>query len=182
MKKITLPLSGSILLLSACSLPGNNLNQWMQDEQNKAKNNVRPVEVPTLSKPSEYVDPVINGLNIFDPKRARPSQQSGINVPNPNRPKEILENFSLENLRYVGSIKNANGTSGTSAFIEAEGHTYTVKVGNYLGQNHGRITSITPDKIILTELVENSYGEWENRSAELELNATDNSSNQSKTN
>ncbi len=176
MKKILVCLSG-LSLLSACSLTGGDLTQWMQDEQNRAKSNVRAVEVPTLSKPAEYIDPVIIGLNVFDAKRIRANQQSGINAPNPNRPKEILENFSLESLRYVGSIKDAQRTS---AFIEAEGHTYTVRVGNYLGQNHGRISAITPDKIILTELVENSYGEWESRPAELELNA--NTSNQANTN
>lgn len=167
--------------LAACSMPGNDLDDWMQETQRQAENNVRPVEVPTLSKPAQYIDPVINGLNIFDPKRIRVNQQTGINVPNPNRVKEILENFSLESVRYVGSINRGNQVS---AFIEANNHTYTVRIGNYIGQNHGRITAITPDKIIVNELVENSYGEWENRPVELGLNekTEDSTGNQSKTN
>ena len=87
-----------------------------------------------------------------------------------NRSKELLENYSLENLRYVGSI----GTPGSlSALIEiqvnGEPHVYTVKPGNYLGQNFGRISKITADKIDLVETVEDTYGNWVNRPAELLL-------------
>lgn len=170
-----------VCCLAACSMPGSDLDDWMQETQRQAENSVRPVEVPTLSKPAQYIDPVINGLNVFDPKRIRANQQTGVNAPNPNRTKEILENFSLESVRYVGSIKRGNQVS---AFIEANNHTYTVHIGNYIGQNHGRITAITPDKIIVNELVENSYGEWENLPAELGLNekTEDSTGNQSKTN
>ena len=90
-----------------------------------------------------------------------------------------MENFSLESLRYVGSIKRGGQVS---AFVEAGGHTYTVRVGNYLGQNYGQITAITPDKLILSEVTEDSYGAWQRRTAELELNTTPDASNQSKPN
>ena len=151
----------AVLLLTACSLTEGNLQQWMDNAQAEAKSKVRQPQIPTISKSPEYVD-----------------QQSGINAPNPDRPKEILENFSLESLRYVGSIKRGGQVS---AFVEAGGHTYTVRVGNYLGQNYGQITAITPDKLILSEVTEDSYGAWQRRTAELELNASD-ASNQSESN
>lgn len=178
MKKNILRLT-AFMLLTACSLTEGDLQQWMENAQAEAKTKVRQPEIPTISKSPEYIDPVINGLNIFDPKRIRVNQQTGINAPNPNRPKEILENFSLENLRYVGSIKR---DGQLSAFVEAGGHTYTVRVGNYLGQNYGQITAITPDKLILSEVTEDSYGARQRRTAELELNTTENAANQSKPN
>lgn len=178
MKKNILKLT-AFILLTACSLTEGDLQQWMENAQAEAKTKVRQPEIPTISKSPEYIDPVINGLNIFDPKRIRVNQQTGINAPNPNRPKEILENFSLESLRYVGSIKR---DGQLSAFVEAGGHTYTVRVGNYLGQNYGQITAITPDKLILSEVTEDSYGAWQRRTAELELNTTENATNQSKSN
>ena len=150
----------AIFLLTACSLTEGNLQQWMDNAQAEAKSKVRQPQIPTISKSPEYVDPVIN-------------------APNPDRPKEILENFSLESLRYVGSIKRGGQVS---AFVEAGGHTYTVRVGNYLGQNYGQITAITPDKLILSEVTEDSYGAWQRRTAELELNTTPDASNQSKPN
>ena len=178
MKKNILRLT-AFMLLTACSLTEGDLQQWMDNAQAEAKTKVRQPEIPTISKSPEYIDPVINGLNIFDPKRIRVNQQTGINAPNPNRPKEILENFSLESLRYVGSIKR---DGQLSAFVEAGGHTYTVRVGNYLGQNYGQITAITPDKLILSEVTEDSYGAWQRRTTELELNTTENAANQSKSN
>ena len=165
--------ASAVFLLAACSLTEGDLQQWMDNARAEAKSKVRQPQIPTISKSPEYIDPVINGLNIFDSKRLRVNQQSGINAPNPDRPKEILEN-----LRYVGSIKRGGQIS---AFVEAGGHTYTVHVGNYLGQNYGQITAITPDKLILSEVTEDSYGAWQRRTAELELNIPD-ASNQSKPN
>jgi len=99
----------------------------------------------------------------------------GSNAPNPNRPKEALEAFSLENMRYVGMLSNGSKTAG---FIDVNGHVYTVYPGNYIGQNYGKIQSITDDLIVLTELVEDSSGNWIYRKAELPLsNNAENSSN-----
>ena len=74
-----------------------------------------------------------------------------------NRPKETLEAFSLENMAFVGTLQSGGKVSG---FIKVNDHVYTVYPGNYIGQNYGRIQSITEDKIILTEQVEDSYGNW----------------------
>ena len=46
---------------------------------------------------------------------------------------------------------------------------HRVQVGNYIGQNHGKITEITEDKIMLQEIVPNGSGGWEERDAELAL-------------
>ena len=44
--------------------------------------------------------------------------------------------------------------------------------GNYIGQNYVRIQSITPDKLILTELNGSSYGNWVYRNVELPLSGS----------
>ena len=102
-------------------------------------------------------------------QRMKAAFQNG-SAPNLNRTKELLENYSLENLRYVGSIGSKNALS---ALIEVEvngqPHVYTVRPGNYLGQNFGRITKITADRIGIVETVEDTFGNWVNRDAELTL-------------
>jgi type IV pilus assembly protein pilP len=92
----------------------------------------------------------------------------GGNAPDVNRPKETLEAFSLENMAFVGTLQSGGKVSG---FIKVNDHVYTVYPGNYIGQNYGRIQSITEDKIILTEQVEDSYGNWVYRKAELPLSS-----------
>lgn len=163
MKKITL-LSG-LLFLAACSSEPGDLREWMDQTQAEAKKNVHVSKVPSVDVNTTYQAPVQPKLNDFDAKRLVLSRQ-GANAPDMNRPKEILEGFSLENLKYVGSLQQGKQAS---AFIEADGHVYTVNVGNYLGQNYGRITQILPGKIILTETVEDMYGEWTPREAEVVL-------------
>jgi type IV pilus assembly protein PilP len=46
---------------------------------------------------------------------------------------------------------------------------YQVRVGNYLGQNYGRITRITETELGLREIVQDAAGEWIERPATLEL-------------
>ncbi|SAY51235.1 PilP protein [Neisseria weaveri] len=164
-----------LTLLSACSSEHEDLQEWMQNTQKQARANIKPFEAPSVKPMPPYIPPNQNGLNAFDPKRLNMIHK-GANAPNLNRPKEVLENFSLENLKYVGLLENGKQTSG---FIEAENHIYTVAEGNYIGQNFGLIKSITADKILLREVVEDSQGNWVFREAELLLSSGE--TNQDKT-
>ncbi|MBP6393677.1 MAG: pilus assembly protein PilP [Neisseria sp.] len=160
-----------LLLLAACGPQHSDLREWMQQTQQQAKTRIQPFEAPSITPVQSYTPPNFSGLNAFNSKRLNLAQQ-GVNAPDTHRPKELLEGFSLENLKYVGTLTAGRAISG---FVEADGHVYTVKPGNYIGQNYGRIQSITSDKITLVEVVEDSYGNWIFRNAELPLNnAADN--------
>ncbi|MCP2041254.1 type IV pilus assembly protein PilP [Neisseria sp. HSC-16F19] len=153
--------------LTACVGPHDDLQQWMNDTRQAAKANLQQPEPPQLPTPASYTPPINSNMNAFNSARLKMGMQ-GSNAPDMNRPKEVLENFSLENLLYVGSLSGAG--KATSAYVSADNHVYTVKVGNYLGQNYGRITAIHPDKLIITEQVEDTYGEWTQRQVEMPLN------------
>lgn len=155
-----------LLSLAACTPTYDDLSQWMVQTRKDAKKHIIPFEEPTVIPPKAYIPPSYSGLNAFDSRRLQTAIARSSNAPNLNRPKETLEAFSLENLRYVGSLRSGNKISG---FIQAENHTYTVVPGNYIGQNYGRIEKITTDKIVVTEMIEDSYGNWIYRTAELPL-------------
>ncbi|MFC3874492.1 pilus assembly protein PilP [Neisseria musculi] len=161
-------LLAGILALSACTPAHEDLNQWMNETRQQSKLKVIPFEAPSVSQAKTYTPPNHSGLNAFDSKRLNAAQQ-GANAPNASRPKEVLENFSLETLKYVGTLSKGNRVTG---YVEADGHVYTVQPGNYIGQNHGRIQSITADLITITELVEDTYGNWTYRKAELPLSSS----------
>ena len=169
--KAKLLLLSSIILLSACSEESGNVQEWMNQKKAEAKTKVRPVEEPAKLEPVAYFPPEFSGPNAFSTARLRAAYQNS-QIPDLNRPKELLENYSLENLNYVGSI--GAGTA-LSAMIEVEGHVYTVNVGNHVGQNFGRIVRITPDVIKVVEVVEDASGNWTNREAEIVLNDSGNS-------
>jgi type IV pilus assembly protein PilP len=46
---------------------------------------------------------------------------------------------------------------------------YQVKLGDYLGQNYGRITRIAETEIAMREIVQDAAGEWIERPATLQL-------------
>ncbi|UOO90398.1 pilus assembly protein PilP [Vitreoscilla massiliensis] len=158
-KKKYIPLIGIALLLSACS-EHDDLRQWMSNVKQKAIKSYPEQTVPSINAMATYIPPAFVGLQAFNPDRLKAGRQTGDNGPNMNRPKEILEAFGLEKLAYVGSLVKGGQTAG---FIKVDDHIYTVNVGNYLGQDFGRIVAIEPDRIVLQEMVEGTDGTWEHR-------------------
>jgi type IV pilus assembly protein PilP len=53
--------------------------------------------------------------------------------------------------------------------IKADIGLYRVKVGNYMGQNFGLITSITESQVQLRELIQDPAGDWTERQSTLQL-------------
>jgi type IV pilus assembly protein PilP len=162
-----------ILTLGACSAANEDLHEWMQNTSQQAKSIPIKRKQAELNIQPSYTPPVQPQMNIFDPARLKAGLQ-GKNAPDLNRPRQILENYSLDQLHYVGLIK-ATGKA-PSAFIAVDGHVYTANLGNYLGQNFGRITAITPDEIVISELVEDSYSNWSSRRASIPLHTADSAS------
>ena len=83
--------------------------------------------------------------------------------PDPNRRKEELESYALDSLRMVGTLEQDAQTWGLVK--TAEGTIHRVISGNYMGQNDGKITRISEDKIELIELVPTGSGFLERESA-----------------
>jgi type IV pilus assembly protein PilP len=55
------------------------------------------------------------------------------------------------------------------ALLRVDNLLYQVKVGDYLGQNYGRITGIAETEIALREVVQDAAGEWIERPVTLQL-------------
>ena len=83
--------------------------------------------------------------------------------PDPNRRKEELEGFTLDSLRMVGTLEQEEETWGLVK--TSDGTIHRVAPGNYMGQNDGRITRISEDKIELIELVPTGSGFLEKEAA-----------------
>src|SRR4029078_12574132 len=82
------------------------------------------------------------------------------------RVKEPLEAFPLESIQMMGTITQEKETF---ALVKAGPNLYRVRKGNYLGQNFGVITGIDEGGIKLKELVQDSSGEWVERTSGLQL-------------
>ena len=89
--------------------------------------------------------------------------------PDPNRRREPLEAFPLDGLRLVGTL--ARGATPWAVIQTSQGTAHTLQVGNYMGQNDGRIAEINLDRqsLTLVETVLSTSGKWEKREIELSL-------------
>ena len=77
--------------------------------------------------------------------------------PDPDRAREYLEQFSLDNLVMVGTMQKP-GNALWALVRDGNGGVVRVQRGEYMGQNHGRVVGITESKINLIEIVPNGLG------------------------
>jgi type IV pilus assembly protein PilP len=88
-------------------------------------------------------------------------------APEEGHVQEELELFPLDALRMVGTLEQDEAIWGI--VLDREGTVYRVKVGNYMGQNYGKIIAILEDRIELEERARDSNGKWFLREASLAL-------------
>jgi type IV pilus assembly protein PilP len=160
----------SALTLGACGANHEELQQWMEVQRREVKPNVPPLAAPKKFDPFPYaaaqqVEPFSNQkLTVAIKQEAR--QTSSLLAGELNRRKEPLEAFPLDSMSMVGSLARAGAPS---ALLRVDNLLYQVKVGDYLGQNYGRITKITETEIALREIVQDAAGEWIERTGTLQL-------------
>ncbi len=163
-----------IALLSGCGSSGQEeLQQWMTEQRNQTKPKVEPIPEPKKFVPQAYTqeaatDPFSNQKLTQALKRdsSQVSANAGLVAPELARRKEPLESFPLDTMSMVGSlIKEGKPV----ALVKVDNLLYQVRAGNYLGQNYGRVTKVGETEVTLREIVQDSGGEWIERTAKLQL-------------
>jgi type IV pilus assembly protein PilP len=69
-------------------------------------------------------------------------------------------------MEMVGSVAKQGRTQ---ALLKVDSLLHQVKVGEYIGQNYGKILKITETEVVLREVVQDAAGEWVERTANLQL-------------
>lgn len=93
-------------------------------------------------------------------------------MPEVNRQPHHLEQFELRHLRYEGMISSANKQQALVRILDGSATSYPLVLlaqGAYLGQDFGRLQSITPEHLWLREVVRGERGEWAPRWVKLPL-------------
>ena len=158
------------LLLTACSADEDELRGWMEQQRREVKPNVSPLQAPKKFDPQPYdtaltVEPFsTQKLTVALKQEAR--QPNSLLSAELNRRKEPLEAYPLDSMSMVGSV---NRQGQPFALLRVDNLLYQVKLGDYLGQNYGRITRIAETEIALREIVQDAAGEWIERNATLQL-------------
>lgn len=154
-----------MVALTGCSgSDGDDLDRFMADAAKTMNPKVDPLPQVRLYIPLQYN---VDGT-LADPFKLRKVVGSGGFQPNLNRPKEPLEYFPLENLKYVGALTK---DKSTYALIKTPDNTlHQAKVGTYLGTNYGLVTSINEGEVTIKEIMQDELsGDWTERISSLSL-------------
>ncbi len=156
--------------LSGCSDPHEELRAWMEEQRRVAKPQVSPLMAPRKFDPQPYA--AFSQTEPFSSQKMQGALKQESRQPNSllaaemNRRREPLEAYPLDALTMVGSVVRGGRPH---ALLKADNLLYQVKVGDYLGQNYGRVTRITETEIALRELVPDTLGEIVERASTLTL-------------
>ena len=162
-----------LLVVAGCSGGDDDVRSWVVEQQKAAKPKVDPFVPPKDFTPQAYegasgTEPfhpvkLTNGANAASEKANTLLQAERV------RPREALEEYALDSVAMVGSVRKVNGFY---AILRVDGLLYSVAVGNHVGKNFGKIISVTETDMTLREIVRDAVGEWVERVVKLQLQAT----------
>jgi len=153
-------------LLAGCTSADDELNRFIEETKHEPGGRVEPL--PEIKPYETYVYADADMRSPFMP--SAPGAGAGLAGvrPDQKRNREFLEQFSLDTLRMVGTLRLGGSMFGLVQ--TKDGLVHRVAVGEHMGQAEGKITEISPSKISLVEIVPDSLGGYMERPAALALN------------
>ena len=162
-------LTCAIAGLTACSnSPDSDVVEFVDRTKRKES---KLQELPEFKKPVPHF---YEGANKRDPFFEKNNTKTKVSVfkgdvksnysgsaPDFKRKKEVLEEYALDELSMVGVISR-NGKYW-ALIKDNAGIVHRVGLGNYLGQNYGRVVSINELELSVDELVPDGEGGWRER-------------------
>ena len=163
--RLALLVSSIALLLAGCGNDMDELQAQVDEIKNAPGTGVEPL--PEVKPYETYNYAAVDQRSPFEAgTSASATSTTGVR-PDQNRPREFLEQFSLDTLRMVGTVKLKGRLFGLVQ--TKDGLVHRVLPGNHLGQSDGRITAIEEGKISLIEIVPDGMGGFIERPAALAL-------------
>lgn len=159
----------TMLTLTGCAGGMSDLQTYAEQVKQRKGQAIEPI--PEI-RPYEGFQYPEHAKNPFDPSLVaaapeKPAAGTGPADFDPDRPREYLESFPLASLRMMGTLEQ-NGQ--VWALIRTpDGTIQRTQLGNYLGQNYGKIKEISEDGVLLREVVPDGLGGYMERQASLAL-------------
>jgi len=163
------------LVLSGCDASNgfSDLDRFMKEADSAPRGRIdalpevkvyRAFTYSAANRRSPFLPPedvVVNEVKI---------QKDQSNVkPNLDRVPEVLESFSLGQLKMVGTLQRNENDLLWALIADNDGSVHMTKVGQYMGKNHGQIINIKTGRLDLMEIVPNGYGGWLERPRTISL-------------
>src|SRR5579862_2407709 len=150
--------------LGGCSARDSDLSKFITATKNESGGRVEPLPEVKPYEAYTYAD-----QELRSPFVPGGSGGAGPNLrPDSRRNREYLEQFSLDTLKMVGTLNLSGNHYGLVQ--TKDGRVHRVVVGEHIGTNDGKITTISPSKIALVEIIPDGLGGYIERPAALGLN------------
>ena len=157
--------------LGGCGGDMSDLERFIEETKGKHQGKVDPLpEFPP------YRTFAYDAFDVRDPFRpqtdlaaspvAAETEYAGPR-PQASRRREPLESYPVDSLKMVGLLQQRAQTWGLVR--DPEGTIHRVQPGNYAGQNHGKIVSVSETRIDIVELVADGLSGWVPRDAQLAM-------------
>ncbi len=159
---------GALLLGGCTSGDLSDLQGYVESVKQRPPSPLEPIPafkeiLPFVYQPGERRDPFVPDKET----KPQPSPVAGGLTPDPTRPREPLERFPLDEIRMVGTLEQHQVRA---ALVRApDGILHRVGVGNYLGQNSGKIVGIKDNRIEIDEIVGDGAGNYRERQSTIAL-------------
>lgn len=163
----------AILGLTGCiQSEKEDLQQFVDQVMAKEKSPIAPIPEVKIHQnfsyaASELRDPfkatVVEVQNLIEVEQGVTDNGVG---PDAHRLKEALESYNLNDLQLVGILEQGR----RSAMVRApDGVVHLVNVGNFIGENNGKILVITDSTLTIREIVAGEKFAWVERENALSL-------------
>lgn len=179
MKK-TLVLALSLVLVACTGGEREDLRQWMEENSRNLRGRVDPLPEVKPYEPVPYE--TADRVDPFQRSKIEPTSRRGQGMGNAGQfqpdfeardvRNNVLEKYPLESLTMIGRLVV---NKQPLAVIKYGDSVRQVKVGDYVGLDFGMVTQIAENEVKLRELIQDSVGEWTERSSSLHLQTTEGS-------
>jgi type IV pilus assembly protein PilP len=154
--------------LSACTSKDADLDRFITETRQKSGGRVEAL--PEVKPYESFVYTAASIRSPFMPGGSGASGPGGAPQlrPDQRRNREFLEQFSLDTLKMVGTLRIDARVYGLVQ--TKDGLVHRVLPGSYMGQSDGKVIDVSASKISVVEIVPDGLGGYMERPAALALN------------
>jgi len=176
-KKLNLCSSSLLLALMLTGCAGGNgyadLDRFMKEADGKPRGRIEPLPEVQVYRAFSYGEagsrsPFLPPAEVIVSDIQIQQDQSNVK-PDFDRPKEVLESFSLARLQMVGTLQRGPDQTLWALISDGEGGVHMIQEGQHMGRNHGRVITIAEGRVDLIEIVPNGHGGWLERPQSVSL-------------
>jgi len=157
-----------VLVLGACTGgQDDDLMAYIDSVKARAGGRIEPLPQIKPYETFRYQAAEMRSPFVYNRPKAGGKGNSSGPRPVKNRSKEYLEQFPLDTLDMVGVLDRKGSIYGLVQ--TRDGLVHRISVGNYIGQNEGRVVAINDSEIALEEIVADGLGSFYKRPASIGL-------------